>query len=453
MTLKKVLAISYLLLTTIAWAHTVDSIPNPTKRNSYIANPDGVIKPDIEKIIAERLQNIKNTSSNQVAIVIVKTIDDQVPKDFAVKLFDKWGIGEKGKDNGLLILLVMDQRRIEFEVGYGLEGIITDYRSNDIIQNYMLPEMKSARVDQAINFALDQIQEIFQNPGQLSDIQMTEELERNFPVQSSQENFPMMFDFIMEIFGLAIGLIILISNTRYLTGPQKLLAAIGLGVLFLTFFISIFTLVYVAANIIWLIKVNLQRRVHLIDFLFSKNSTNPLKTWEKIIFALSWITTVGIRKYLSIKQNQTVTKMDLENFKFVSDAQEEQYLTAAQLKEEELGSVEHEVYFNSVNCTNKIESKVLPFSKYQECKGCKAITSELTKSHTKSSPTYASTGTGINFYECRSCQVSFEVEFTIPRLTRSSSGNGISSSRSSSSSSSSSFGGGRSGGGGAGGSW
>jgi uncharacterized membrane protein YgcG len=51
----------------------------------------------------------------------------------------------------------MDQRSIEFEVGYGLEGDLTDYQCNQIIQNFMIPQMKSARVDQALHLALDQL--------------------------------------------------------------------------------------------------------------------------------------------------------------------------------------------------------------------------------------------------------------------------------------------------------
>ncbi len=60
----------------------------------------------------------------------------------AVELFERWGIGQKGKDNGLLLLVAVRERRLRIEVGYGLEGIITDARAGRVRDQYLLPHFK-----------------------------------------------------------------------------------------------------------------------------------------------------------------------------------------------------------------------------------------------------------------------------------------------------------------------
>jgi uncharacterized protein len=86
---------------------------------------------------AQRLESIsdalKKKSGAELAVAVVKTVEPLDPKSYAVDLFEKWGIGEKGKDNGVLLLLAMKERRVEIEVGYGLEGALTDAHSGRIL--------------------------------------------------------------------------------------------------------------------------------------------------------------------------------------------------------------------------------------------------------------------------------------------------------------------------------
>jgi uncharacterized protein len=141
-------------------AYTYNTLPNPTAKNSYISNPDKVLSNTEEMAINQRLKSLEHQTNNEVVVVVVKSIGNSVPKEFAVQTFNHWGIGKKGKDNGLLILLVMNQRRIEFEVGYGLEGVLTDLQCGRIIRETMTPLMKSGAYAQAINGALDDVKKI-----------------------------------------------------------------------------------------------------------------------------------------------------------------------------------------------------------------------------------------------------------------------------------------------------
>jgi len=120
----------------------VSRVSNPkTTKNSWIEDSTGILNnsQDIDALIS---QNEASTGV-EIAVVILPTIDSYVPKDFAVALFNHWGIGKKGKDNGILILHVLDQRRIEIETGYGIEGDLPDVVVKRIIDTYTIPAFKA----------------------------------------------------------------------------------------------------------------------------------------------------------------------------------------------------------------------------------------------------------------------------------------------------------------------
>jgi uncharacterized protein len=108
--------------------YTVETVPDPKSSPSYhyVSNPDGVIEESTVAQIDSLLANLEKTTTSQVAVVVLNSIGETVPKTFATKLFNYWGIGDREKDNGLLILMVMDQRSIEFETGKGMEGVLPD---------------------------------------------------------------------------------------------------------------------------------------------------------------------------------------------------------------------------------------------------------------------------------------------------------------------------------------
>lgn len=120
----------------------VSKVPNPkTVRNSWVEDSAGVLT-DTASI--DQMINAEEASSGlEIAVVTLPTIESYVPKDFAVALFNYWKIGKKDKDNGILILHVIDQRRVEIEIGYGLEGDLPDVIVKRIIDTYTIPAFKA----------------------------------------------------------------------------------------------------------------------------------------------------------------------------------------------------------------------------------------------------------------------------------------------------------------------
>lgn len=130
------------------------SIPNVrlTDVRQHVSNPDSIISKAYEDSINNVLNMLEDSTKIQVAVVAVKNIGENDPREFATELFNKWGIGDKKTDNGLLILLVTDkdQRSIVFETGYGIEGVLPDALCSRIQKNNMLPFMKEGDFDKGM---------------------------------------------------------------------------------------------------------------------------------------------------------------------------------------------------------------------------------------------------------------------------------------------------------------
>jgi len=107
----------------------------------------GALSPSAEAQINALLEELRAKTGAEIAIVTVNTTSPLTIEQFAVELFEKWGIGQKGKDNGVLVLLAVKDRNVRIEVGYGLEGAITDAKSKIIINELMLPAFRQGNYD------------------------------------------------------------------------------------------------------------------------------------------------------------------------------------------------------------------------------------------------------------------------------------------------------------------
>ena len=133
----------------IAKNYTPKSVPNVQVDDyrRFVSNPDGVLSQEATLRIDTTLLRLKQERIAEVAVVAVESIGFAEPREFVHDLFRLWGIGEKGRDNGLLVLLVVGQGAIEIETGYGLEGTLTDALCKRIIERTMIPHFKEGDFD------------------------------------------------------------------------------------------------------------------------------------------------------------------------------------------------------------------------------------------------------------------------------------------------------------------
>lgn len=117
----------------------------------------GVLSPEEKQVLENKLVAIDDSSSNQIAVVILPTLDGYPIEEYANKLFREWGIGNKKTRNGVLLLIAIQDKKIRIEVGYGLEGAIPDITANNIINNDIKPAFRQQAYYQGIDNATDNI--------------------------------------------------------------------------------------------------------------------------------------------------------------------------------------------------------------------------------------------------------------------------------------------------------
>ena len=140
-----------------AQGQSVDSLAKPT---DYVSDFAHVLSPDaIAKLDSLCAQLDHSTANSQIAIVTVQTMNGDDAADYANQLEDKWKMGKKGTDKGVLVLLAVDDHKYRIDVGYGLEGILTDGKLGDIGRG-MIPYLRANDYDSAITLPWAQMAEV-----------------------------------------------------------------------------------------------------------------------------------------------------------------------------------------------------------------------------------------------------------------------------------------------------
>ncbi len=140
-------------LTTVK-AQNVIAKPNPPV---LVTDMAGVLSPEEKQALENKLVAIDDSSSNQIVVVILPALDGNPIEEYATKLFREWGIGNKKTNNGILLLIAIQDRKMRIEVGYGLEGAIPDITSINIIDNDLKPAFRAGAYYDGIDKAIDDI--------------------------------------------------------------------------------------------------------------------------------------------------------------------------------------------------------------------------------------------------------------------------------------------------------
>jgi len=141
-----------LLLVIASAAHGAPSFPELSGR---VVDQAELLTPVTLKSLTEKLANHEKKSSNQLVVVTLKSLQGYSIEDYGYQLGRHWGIGQGKLDNGVLLIVAPNERRVRIEVGYGLEGRLTDALANDIIQHRILPEFRRNRAVDGILQVID----------------------------------------------------------------------------------------------------------------------------------------------------------------------------------------------------------------------------------------------------------------------------------------------------------
>ena len=116
-----------------------------------------LISPQTEAALTTRLEALERDTTDQVVVVTVPDLQDYPIEDYGYQLGRAWGIGQAGKNNGVLLIIARDERKVRIEVGYGLEPVLTDALSALIIHNDILPPLREGSYDRGVTAGVDAI--------------------------------------------------------------------------------------------------------------------------------------------------------------------------------------------------------------------------------------------------------------------------------------------------------
>jgi uncharacterized protein len=109
-----------------------------------------ILQPATRDRLSAELKTHEQGTGNQIVVLTVPTIGDEAIEEYATRVFENWKLGQKGKDNGVLLIVVPKDRKMRIEVGYGLEGTLTDVAAARIIRNVMTPRFRAGDYDNGL---------------------------------------------------------------------------------------------------------------------------------------------------------------------------------------------------------------------------------------------------------------------------------------------------------------
>jgi uncharacterized protein len=150
--------ISWLLIAVALHAQQFPSKPNPPRLvNDYV----GLLTHDQQQTLESKLVAYNDSTSTQIAVVILESIGNSDPGDYATELGRQWGVGGKEFNNGVIILITtgggQGRRHVFIAPGYGLEKSVPDYTAKQIVDNEMIPQLQAGNYYRAVNNAADAI--------------------------------------------------------------------------------------------------------------------------------------------------------------------------------------------------------------------------------------------------------------------------------------------------------
>ncbi|MDE6272653.1 MAG: TPM domain-containing protein [Muribaculaceae bacterium] len=399
------------------------SIPRPNKENpnNFVSDPAGLLSSYTLQEINAEILNLKQSTTCEMAVAIVGSLDGLSKEDYAYQLFKHWGIGTKDKDNGVLFLICPNERKAKIEVGSGAEGVLTDAVCAGILRNYVRPAVKDDNISQGVYNAVRSICKVLENPAVAEELKSGRADTTLGRMEAIDSNVFMSFIFLMVICVFMFTLILFIVDfiaTRRRDNYRRAMT--------------------------W--------RTHLGTY------------WWGAALSLGAALPIALVAYLLYRRARDVKEIcDTCGAKMqkLSEEADNEYLTPSQDFEEKLGTVDYDVWLcpecGTVERFPYIEKQL----KYQKCPNCNTIAMNLVMDKVVEPPTTTRQGFGERLYQCQFCRHTKRESYHIPKKTDASAalaagailGGMASGSRGFGSGGGGSFGGGRSSGGGAGINW
>jgi uncharacterized protein len=453
--------------------YTIDTVPNDKlTTGSYVSNPDGIITAETVSTIDATLRQLEDSSTAQVAVVMLKSIGDTDEFTFALDLFNKWGLGQASNNNGLLILYVGDRHVIRFQTGDGIEGVLPDITCKRIQMEEMVPYFKNGEVDNGMIAGINRVAQVLSDP-EVAALYTDAGQSSQGGADVSVSDF-IYFTMAVWLVVMVIVFIVKLVKKRFRTDAAAPQAKVGGGIWFLWYIVvplvgmgfaatSNTFLGFAGGLYAWTAGALLLRRnaitseasrweakkdYHAIYNLFQQQqgTFSAMRFLFPLPFAFMF--NAFRQKMQFYRDHPRDCKECGKPMTKLNEKADDAFLSKSQLLEESLKSVDYDIW----NCTSCDATDELSYvnedSKYKACPKCQTRAYYEVSNRTIKAATTSSSGSGEQIHQCKNCNERTVRRYTIPRKESSSS-----SSSSGSSSSGGSWGGGSSSGGGASSSW
>jgi uncharacterized protein len=153
----RLLGLLFLLLVAVSVKAGDEDFPPRPSPPRLVNDMAGMMSADEQAQLEAKLDEFDRTTSTQVAVVTITSLGNYDASDYAVKLFNKWGIGQQGKNNGVLIFASLNDRKMWITTGRGVEGALTDLQCGEIVRNEMRPAFKQGNYYEGFSRAADAV--------------------------------------------------------------------------------------------------------------------------------------------------------------------------------------------------------------------------------------------------------------------------------------------------------
>lgn len=134
----------------LALFNAVGAVEIPARPEGYVTDQANLLSPQTRDQLEQFLRDYEQKTTNQVVVVTLPTLDGESLEEFSIRLAERWKVGQKERDNGVIFLIVSNDHRVRIEVGYGLEGVLPDALAGQIIRQVVTPNFSQGRFEEGI---------------------------------------------------------------------------------------------------------------------------------------------------------------------------------------------------------------------------------------------------------------------------------------------------------------
>ena len=377
-------------------SYTVETVPNPQKAAipGLVSDPDDILKHETEQNINVQIDSLGKVNDTEMAVVLLNSIGFENEDDFANRLFNFWKIGGEKQDNGVLLLFVMDIRRVVIRTGYGVEGVLPDAIAKRIISQVIFPEFRNGNYDAGVIAGVNKIISTVREEPFEKEVQEPIRWMEVIPYAAAGYIVFMLLTWLW----ISTAVRKVHQNQALSTNLARYKAIKDQNKA--TYAISSFTIPLIAFFLI----IFLSKAAFVLLLLPAPVAALPSYLYGR------WQMKKARRA--PIPCNECGNKMHM-----LSEREEDTRLQVAQQFEEKLNSIDYDV-FVCESCQNQAVFSLDKFNTYTRCPRCNTKAYVLNSKRTVLMPTYFNSGTQRATYKCKFCGYEDHHDTKIPRLRR-----------------------------------